>query len=156
MRATERKKIIIVFESYHHLNTEKIALLFAQVLQAELYKPEQINLARLSEADMIGIGSGIYFGKLHENIRAFLEELPFQYDKKSFFFVTSGVQRQKYIQHFGDKMKVKGMKLVDYFSCKGFDTRGPLKLIGGISRGHPDLTDLYNAEIFANKLLNEL
>jgi len=29
-------------------------------------------------------------------------------------------------------------------------------LVGGINRGHPDLKDLYNAELFANKLLNEL
>ncbi len=150
------KKIVIVFESCHHRNTEKIAQLIAQVLQAELYKPEQLNLSRLSEIDIIGIGSGIYFGKLHEKVQDFLEVLPFRNGLKSFLFVTSGFQRKKYIQEISDKMKLKGINLVDYFSCKGFDTCGPLKLFGGINKGHPNLTDLYNAEIFANKLLNEL
>lgn len=34
------------------------------------------------------------------------------------------------------------------FSCKGYDTFGPFKLIGGISKGHPDKNDLDNAKAF--------
>ena len=32
--------------------------------------------------------------------------------------------------------------LVGRFSCKGFDTFGPFKLIGGVAKGHPDDRDL--------------
>ena len=32
--------------------------------------------------------------------------------------------------------------IVGRFSCKEFDTFGPLKLIGGVSKGHPDEKDI--------------
>ena len=32
--------------------------------------------------------------------------------------------------------------IVGRFSCKGFDTFGPFKLIGGVSKGHLDEKDI--------------
>ena len=40
------------------------------------------------------------------------------------------------------------------FGCKGYDTFGPFKLVGGIARGRPDETDLKNACQFLDGLLN--
>jgi flavodoxin len=34
------------------------------------------------------------------------------------------------------------------FSCKGYDTFGLFKLIGGLAKGHPDDNDLENAVTF--------
>lgn len=39
------------------------------------------------------------------------------------------------------------------FSCKGFDTFGPFKLIGGVAKGHPDDRDLAAAVEFYKKLI---
>jgi hypothetical protein len=41
--------------------------------------------------------------------------------------------------------KNKNAVEIGRFSCKGYDTFGPFKLIGGLSKGHPDETDLANA-----------
>jgi flavodoxin len=150
------KRIIIVFASYHYQNTEKIAQVIAQRLQAELVKSEQVNISKLYEFDIIGIGMGIYFGKPPEKIRSFLSQFPSLEGKKAFLFTTGGVQNKKYIQYIINQMELKGLKLIDCFSCRGFDTYGLLKLVGGKNKGHPDLKDLYNAEIFANNLLNRL
>ena len=38
------------------------------------------------------------------------------------------------------------------FSCKGYDTFGPFKLVGGIAKGHPDERDLENARAFYRQL----
>ena len=43
--------------------------------------------------------------------------------------------------------------LVGRFSCKGFDTFGPFKLIGGVAKGHPDDRDLAAAVEFYKKLI---
>ena len=43
-------------------------------------------------------------------------------------------------------------RLVGRFSCKGFDTFGPFKLIGGVSKGHPDEKDIAAAIEFYNGL----
>jgi len=150
------KKIIIVFESYHHRNTEKIAQLITQVLQAELYKPEQVEYSKLAEVDVIGIGTGIYFGKPHEKIQQFLTQLPFLKNKRAFLFTTSGTLKDDYTQNIREQIEWKGLQLIDCFFCKGFDNYGPLRLLGGINKGHPNLKDLYNAEKFANNLINRL
>ena len=34
------------------------------------------------------------------------------------------------------------------FFCKGYDTYGPFKLVGGIAKGHPDEKDLMAAVEF--------
>ena len=43
--------------------------------------------------------------------------------------------------------------LVGRFSCKGFDTFGPFKLIGGVAKGHPDDRDLAAAVEFYKILI---
>ena len=57
-------KNIIILYSYHHNNTEKIAKVFAKVLDAQIKTPEQIDPEKLLEYDLIGFGSGIYGEKI--------------------------------------------------------------------------------------------
>jgi flavodoxin len=46
--------------------------------------------------------------------------------------------------------------LLGTYGCKGFDTVGPLKLIGGIAKGHPDENDVKGAiEFFRRIIENE-
>ncbi len=155
-----KPKIIIIYESYHHQNTEKVAHIIAQRLQADLYHTDEAKSVPLSEYEVIGIGTGIYYGKPHRKIHSFINNLPIFNGQKSFLFTTSGIIYKKYIQGVSSKiihrLEEKKLKVIDCLSIKGWDTFGPLKLIGGINKGHPDLADLYNAELFANKLINEL
>ena len=56
-------KTLLVLYSYHHHNTEKIAKVFAKVLDAEIKTPQEIKPDELQEHDLIGFGSGIYSAK---------------------------------------------------------------------------------------------
>jgi hypothetical protein len=38
------------------------------------------------------------------------------------------------------------------FSCNGWDTWGPLKLVGGTNKGRPNEQDLQEARVFARGL----
>jgi len=49
-------KSLLVLYSYHHNNTEKIANVFAKVLDAQIKTPQQINLEELKEYSLIGSG----------------------------------------------------------------------------------------------------
>ena len=51
-----------------------------------------------------------------------------------------------------DVAREKGCPVLGEFSCKGYDTYGPFKLMGGISKGHPDAQDLENARSFYRTL----
>jgi flavodoxin len=50
----------------------------------------------------------------------------------------------------------KGFDLVGSFTCRGLDTFGPLRLIGGINKGHPNDADLTRARAFAAGLRDRL
>ena len=51
--------------------------------------------------------------------------------------------------------KRKHANVVGQFSCKGYDTFGPFKLIGGLAKGHPDARDLRQATSFVKRLINQ-
>jgi len=149
-------KSIIVLYSYHHHNTRKIANIFANVLNADIKTPQQVEPEKLQEYDMIGFGSGIYSAKHHPSILELVDKLPPVNSKKVFLFSTSGItgksKSAKDHSILREKLLSKGYTIVDEFQCKGFNTNSFLKLFGGMNKGRPNEKDLKNAEEFANKL----
>ena len=145
-------KNLIVYESIHHGNTEKIGKAMAEYLNADLIKTNDINVNTLKDYDLIGFGSGIYNGKLHKNVLDLIEKSPTLSNKKAFVFSTSGQGKVKYNNTIEQKLKEKGFEVVGSFACKGYDTFGPFKLIGGIAKGRPNENDIQKAKEFAEKL----
>ena len=66
-------KSLIVLFSYNHNNTQKVAEVMAKVLDAEIKSPQQSNPEELKQYDLVGFGSGIYFGKHHKELLEFAE-----------------------------------------------------------------------------------
>ncbi|AXV37498.1 MAG: flavodoxin family protein [Methanobacteriaceae archaeon] len=149
-------KSLIILCSYHHHNTEKIAKVFAKVLDAEIETPNQVNPEKLQEYDLLGFGSGIYSAKHHESLLELTYELKEVDNKKAFLFSTAGItgKSKAFKDHTAlrEKLELKGYIIVDEFQCKGFNTNSFLKLFGGMNRGRPNADDLKNAEEFAVNL----
>jgi flavodoxin len=142
--------------SYHHNNTEKIAKVFAKVLDAQIKTPQQIKHKELQDYDLIGFGSGIYSAKHHESLLDLADKLPQVNNRKAFIFSTSGITGEskaaKDHSKLRKKLQSKGYIIVDEFQCKGFNTNSFLKLFGGINKGRPNAEDLKHAEEFAQNL----
>jgi flavodoxin len=83
------KSLIILF-SYHHHNTEKIARVFAKVLDAQVKTPQQVNPEELREYSLVGFGSGIYGAKNHGSLLGLADKLPHADGRKAFIFSTFG------------------------------------------------------------------
>jgi len=157
-------KSILVLFSYHHNNTEKIAKVFAKVLDAQIKTPQQINHEELQAYSLIGFGSGIYDEKHHKTLLDLADKLSQVTNKKAFIFSTSGVSRKFAIDHSIDdphmtlreKLQSKGYMIVDEFNCACFNTNSFLKLFGGINKGKPNTEDLKQAEEFAQNLKQNL
>ncbi len=153
-------KSLLVLFSYHHKNTEKIAKVFAKVLDAQIKTPQQINPEELQEYSLIGFGSGIYDAKHHKALLDLADKLPQVVNSKAFIFSTCGVAREEYVienhSSLREKLQSKGYMIVDEFSCAGFNTNSYLKLIGGINKGRPNAEDLKHAEKFAQNLKQNL
>jgi flavodoxin len=149
-------KSLLVLFSYHHKSTEKIAKVFAKVLDARIKTPQQINLEELQEYNLIGFGSGIYDEKHHKHLLDLADKLPQVTNKKAFIFSTSAMQgKAKVAQDHSllrEKLQSKGYTIVDEFSCKGFNTNSFLKYFGGMNKGRPNAEDLKLAEEFAQNL----
>ncbi len=145
---------LIICISPHHGNTEKIARAMAEVLQSPVVTPEQFNIQSLDRYDLIGLGSGIYYGKHHDQLFSLLERIP-QLNKKVFIFSTSGTGSIRSHDALKKILKEKGGEIVADFACKGFDTFGPFKLAGGINKGCPDQNDLNQARSFAQSLFGK-
>ena len=149
-------KSLLVLYSYHHMNTEKIANVFAKVLDAQIRTPQQINPEELQEYSLIGFGSGIYGAKHHGSLLDLADKLPQATDKRAFIFSTSATLGEEKVAKdhstLREKLQSKGYMVVDEFACKGFNTNSFMKYLGGMNKGRPNAEDLKHAEEFAQNL----
>ena len=153
-------KALLIYVSVHHGNTEKVARNMANILDADLTQPKQADAAKLEKYDLIGFGSGVYFGKHHTSLLDFVDGLPMARDKKAFIFSTSGLRKIPFAHDFDKSLKArlrrKGFDVIGEFSCRGYDTSRAAMIIGGINRGRPNARDLQQAADFAGRLKDTL
>ncbi len=145
---------VIVLFSHHHKNTEKVAQVIAKVIGSEIKTPEQTDPNTLASFELVGFGSGVYFGKLGKPILELADKIPQATGKKAFIFSTSGQtgNESKFHKKLKEKLQSKGFTIVGEFNCAGFDTFGPFKLVGGMNKGRPNDDDLKKVEEFAESL----
>jgi flavodoxin len=152
--------VLIVAAASKTGGTAKIALAMAEVLDARLATPRQVNAGELLEYDLVGFGSGIFDQMHHASILGFIESLPELPGRKVFIFSTSGVSRQFAIDHdiddphatLRENLRSKGFDLVGEYNCAGFNNNSFLKLFGGMNRGKPDAHDIGRAKAFAEEM----
>ena len=149
-------KSLLVVYSYHHNNTGKIANVIAEVLDAQIKTPQQIDPEELQEYSLVGFGSGIYGEKHHESVLDFADKLRQVTSKEAFIFSTAAftgeIKREEDHSNLRKKLESKGYKIVDEFQCEGFNTNSFMRFFGGMNKGRPNAVDLKNAEEFAQNL----
>ena len=151
---------LLVLYSYHHNNTEKVAKVLAEILEAKIQTPEQIDNRDFQKYDLIGFGAGIDSGKHYMPLLDLVDRLPKVIEKNAFIFSTAALtgDKKRYKDHTAlrEKLESKGYTIIDEFQCKGFNTNSFIRFFGGMNRGRPNKKDLKQAEEFALKLKNEL
>ena len=145
-------KTAIVYASMHHNNTKKLLDAIAAKNDVTLIDAAVQKKADLSGYDVIGLASGITFGKYYPQLLGFIEEnLP--ENKMVFFIHTAGDPRENQNGAAKEITDVRGCKSLGTYFCKGFDTYGPFKLFGGIAKGHPNNDDINGALKFYSDIL---
>jgi len=145
-------KSLIIYYSYHHMNTEKLARKMAETLKADLKEVSECDPNDISDYDLIGIGSGIYHGRHHKKIVGLAERFPDCKDKRAFIFSSSGVIQKDHHSELRRVLEGKDIEVIDDFHCLGFDTALDSE---GINRWRPDEEDLRQAQRFAKSLLDK-
>ena len=143
-------KTAIIYASVHHGNTKKVIDEIAKTNEVDLIDATQITEKDLSGYDLIGFASGVYYGKFHQSVLKFASVNLIE-NKNVFLMCTYGGSEA--FKSMETIIEDKHDTLVGRFSCKGFDTFGPFKLIGGVAKGHPDNKDLAAAVEFYRNLI---
>ena len=140
-------KTVIIYASSHHGNTKKVIDAIASECSVDLIDIIENKEADISSYDRIGIAAGIAFGKYYPQMLEYLNaHMPS--NKEVFFIHTAGDPREKHNAAAKEITDKKGCKTLGTFFCKGFDTYGPFKLIGGINKNRPNAEDFEAAKSF--------
>ncbi len=145
------KKSAIIYVSVHHKNTKKIVECIANELNADVFDLNDAKEMNVDEYDVIGFGSGVYFSNINKSLDYFIDEFK-SVPKDTFIILTSGTKSNKYENILSEKLTQKGFHVLGSFHCKGYDTNGIWKYIGGIAKNHPNKKDIKNAINFAREL----
>ncbi len=145
-------KTVIVYESTHHKNTLKLVHAICEEYPIDTIDVTQTEKADLSGYELIGFASGISFSQFYKRIRAFAEEcLP--ENKDVFLLYTCGIDKERFTESMKEIIKRKSGKFLGQYGCLGFDTFGPMKLIGGINKKNPTDEEIEKAVVFFRSIL---
>lgn len=154
----QRSKCLILCKSVHHGNTARVARAMADALGKDVVMaaPEDVPPTSLGDYGLLGLGSGVYYGRMHPVLEEWVRGLPDVPERTmpAFVFSTSGLPFLARLWHWPLKRLLarKGVAVVGEFACRGFDTWGPLWFAGGLNRKHPDARDLARAGECAARL----
>lgn len=126
-------KSVIIYASTHHGNTKKVVEAISKECGVDLVDATKVPEKDLSGYDAIGFAS---------------VNLP--EDKKIFYICTYGAKGS--YKSIEKVTAGRNATLLGTFGCKGYNTFGPFKLIGGTGKGCPTEKDLQAAVDFYKEL----
>lgn len=144
-------KTAVCYYSRHHGNTLKVLQAMAAEGDVELIDVTARQAVRLDDYDCVGFASGIYGFDFQKSVIAFARQYLPQ-GKPVFFVYTYGGAKGSGTKTMKEIAAEKNCPVLGEFGCKGYDTFGPFKLIGGIAKGRPNARDLENARRFYRAL----
>ena len=144
-------KTAIVYYSNHHGNTKKLLDAITAENELTLIDVTAQPETDLSGYDRIGFASGIYYGGFAKQILDYAQEhLPEQ--KAVFLIYTQGAPKGSFLNSIREMIAQKNCTEIGAYGCRGYDTFGPFKLLGGIAKGHPTEEEIRGAVKFYQEL----
>ena len=136
-------KTIIIYESLHHGNTKKLVDAIAAEYPVEIRDAREFE-GDLSRYDTVGFASGIAFKKIYPEIFSLAaDKMPFE--KDVFFIFLAGTIVGDPFMALKELAAERGCRVHGTYCCRGYDTLGPLRLIGGINKGCPTPEEIKGA-----------
>ena len=130
-------KAAVCYCSRHHGNTRKVLEAMADEGGLDLIDVTTRQAVRLDGYDCIGFASGIYGFAFHPAVGGGGRGP--EPARPPAARVGAGSRAVAEIA------RSRGCPVLGEFGCRGYDTFGPFRLVGGIAKGRPDARDLENA-----------
>lgn len=139
-------RVAIIYRSKHQGNTKKLVDAIAKRYDVTLINARFVTGMDLSRFDAVGFATGVAMEKVYPEIEKAVSWLT--KGKKAFFLYTCGSPDDKYIQPVVDAAAEKGAEILGIYGCTGCYSFGPLRLIGGLKKGHPTAEEINGAVKF--------
>ena len=148
-------KILLIVESKHQGNTLKLAKAMEGSAPVTITNIENVKNYDLHDFEIVGFGSGIYYGKHDKKIMKFVSSICDE-PAYTFVFSTSGGKNfDKNNRALVDLLKSKNKTVLGTFSCLGLDKYFIMGLFGGTNKGHPGADDLIKAQDFITDIIKK-
>lgn len=145
------RKAVIIYASKHHGNTYKLVKGISERCEVTTIDATKQSVMDLQDYEVIGFASGIDFGKFYKEIETFAKDnLPMK--KQVFFLYTCAMERKGFTDSMKKIALEKDAIVLGEYGCKGYNTYGPWKLIGGMNRNHPTEEEIQSAVSFFESL----
>ena len=149
------KKAIIFCYSIHHKNTRKVLDAVAAALPVRIVDVPVSDKVDLSQYDLVGFASGVYMSRFGEPVTRLIGELAGLSGKACFTMYTCGAPGGDYANAAQELLRKRGAVVAGGWHCRGYDTFGPFKLVGGIAKGRPSERDAEDAVRYVKTLLGD-
>ena len=146
------EKTVIIYASTHHGSTRKLVEAIAEKYDITLIDAAKQQWTDLTEYDLIGFASGINFGKFYGSVEQFLKN-NLSENKRVFFLYTCAKVSSRFTESIRAEAVKKGAVLLGEYGCRGYNTYGPWKVIGGMNKNHPTEDEQNDAVRFFETLI---
>ncbi len=138
-------KTAIVYYSKHHGNTKKlidaIVKAYPDVVAIDAIAEKDIDV---SSYECVGFASGIYGANFAPALIKLAPDLV-KKGQKVFFLYTSSLNKESFTNSIRKAIEPTGAEIIGGYGCRGYDTFGPFKLVGGIGKEHPTAEEIQGA-----------
>lgn len=144
---TGQMRTAICYCSLHHGNTKRLLDAIARQHEVTLIDVKRGQISDLTSYDRIGFASGIYYGRFARQVRDFAKAcLP--EGKAVFLIATCGARRKSYFDSIQSIADQRRCRVLGQYLCLGFNSFGPLRLIGGMHKENPTQEEIDGAVSF--------
>ena len=145
---------LFLYTSSHHGNTRKLVEFVASSLGARAVDLLRSAPPPLGDEELIVLASGVYFQTLSKPLLAYIQSNAFAGRRVAILY-TCGLPLGDYAKEAAGLLQKQGAIYLGSHGCRGFDSFGPLRYIGGIAKGRPNEADLRCALAFVSGLLRD-
>jgi len=148
-------KVLVIYFSQSG-GTEKIANEIREGIiksgnSCDLVKIKEVDLTKLDQYDLIGLGCPTFFYREPVNIQRFIQNLPQMKGKHIFIFASHGSCLGNTFYYMNEALKERGYIIIGAFDSYS-DSSIQFYPTPMHTSGHPDVRELQEAEQFGEKL----
>ena len=111
---------------------------------------ESLTAEEKEDYDLVGFASGIAYSRFYVHVTHAAGSVP--KGKKVFFIYTCAKNDKDFSAGIKKTATDRGAECLGSYGCRGYNTYGPLKLIGGMNKNNPDEDELKAAVDFVKHL----